>query len=237
MRAALLLVVGSIAACGTGDYDPSTSGTAGIGGSGGSGLDGGCSGSGGAGGTNEDATAPDGDFDAISPDAETPPSDGGCNTVTARHPTEGALHVAICSPVTYGSNPPSSGNHYPVWADYKTYNLPIPRGFWVHSLEHGAVVITYKCPGGCAAEVAEAQAFIDALPADCGSGTRRLILAPDPDLDVRFAASAWGFTLRSNCFDRAAFQTFYDEHYNHAPEAICGGGTDPTGICGDPVCP
>ena len=165
------------------------------------------------------------------------PDRGECQATVASHTIEGALHMPVCSPLTYATNPPSSGNHYAIWAAYQTYHRSIPRGFWVHSLEHGAVVFTYNCPGGCAAEVADVQAFIDALPADCGGATRRVILTPDPDLDVRFAASAWGATLRANCFDREAFSSFYTEHYDHAPESICGGGTDPTDICGPSICP
>jgi hypothetical protein len=145
--------------------------------------------------------------------------------------------MPVCSPLTFGTNPPSSGNHYAIWAAYQTYERAIARGFWVHSLEHGAVVITYNCPGGCPSEVAEVQAFIDSLPSDCGSAPRRIVLTPDPELDVRFAASAWGFTLRASCFDRAAFAAFHDAHYDHAPESICGGGEDPTDMCGASACP
>ena len=145
--------------------------------------------------------------------------------------------MPICSPISYGTNPPSSGNHYPIWAAYQTYERAIPRGFWVHSLEHGAVVFTYNCPGGCADEVAVLQSFIDGLPADCGDTKRRVILTPDPELDVRFAASAWGNTLRASCFDRDAFSSFYTAHYDHAPESICGGGADPTDLCGESSCP
>jgi hypothetical protein len=145
--------------------------------------------------------------------------------------------MPTCSPLTYGTNPPSSGNHYAIWADYRTYDRPILPGFWVHALEHGAMVITYNCPGGCPDEVAAAQSFVDGLPADCGAMARRVILAPDPLLDIRFAASAWGYTLRASCFDRDAFSSFYAAHYDHAPESICGGGTDPTELCGGSSCP
>ncbi|HMI83542.1 MAG TPA: DUF3105 domain-containing protein [Polyangiaceae bacterium] len=165
-----------------------------------------------------------------------PPGDGGdCQTVVATHLIEGAQHVAVCSPLSYATNPPSSGNHYAIWADYRTYQRPIQRGFWVHSLEHGAVVITYNCPEGCAEEVTAAQTFVDGLPADCGPMARRVILTPDPELDVRFAASAWGATLRASCFDRATFSAFFSDHYDHAPESICGGGTDPTALCGPSI--
>jgi hypothetical protein len=168
-------------------------------------------------------------------DRDARPAD--CQATIASHPVEGVQHVPICSPLSYQTNPPSSGNHYPMWAAYQTYDRPFPRGFWVHSLEHGAVVITYNCPGGCADEVADVQAFIDGLPADCGDTARRVIMTPDPDLDVRFAASAWRYTLRANCFDRDAFSTFFTEHYDRAPESICGGGADPREICGPSMCP
>lgn len=149
---------------------------------------------------------------------------GACNVQIAQHPDEGANHVN-CTPVpTYKTKPPSSGNHYPSWADFKTYDKPVPWGHLVHSMEHGAVVIVYNCPGGCPDEVAAAQAMIDALPVDvlCTAPTkRRVILAPDPTLDVRWAASAWTWTLRASCFDAAAFSDFAKAHYNHAGENFC----------------
>ncbi len=223
-RGVALLLMGASAACGS-----STPGPSGAGGAGGAGAaDGGnCAGS------SSDADAERPPFDGA------PSDDGGCRIDAAAHPIEGAQHLPICSPLTWATNPPSSGNHYAIWADYRTYDRPIPRGFWVHSLEHGAMVITYNCPGGCASEVAAAQAFIDGLPADakCGASGRRLILAPDPELDVRFAASTWGHTLRASCFDRDAFSAFHAAHYDHAPESICGGGTDPSELCGPSICP
>jgi Protein of unknown function (DUF3105) len=219
-RKAMVIAFGATLSCGSGEPD------------GGAGPGGTRRGDGGS-----CTSAPSDGGDAM-PDANVGPSEGGaCEAIAAAHPIEGAQHLPICSPLSYGTNPPSSGNHYPQWAEYRTYDRAIPRGFWVHSLEHGAVVITYRCPDGCAADVAAAQAFIDGLPADCGPMARRLILTPDPDLDVRFAASAWGFNLRANCFDHEAFSAFYREHYDHAPESICGGGVDPTDVCGPSPCP
>jgi hypothetical protein len=106
----------------------------------------------------------------------------------------------------------------------------------VHGLEHGAVEVTYNCPDGCSDEVAAAQAWIDSLPVDQGCAglpPPRVILAPAPSLDVRWAAAAWQWTLRASAFDSAAFQSFFDAHYNHAPEVICGDGADlsSTGWC------
>jgi hypothetical protein len=149
---------------------------------------------------------------------------GACSALAEQHPNEGAFHVD-CLPVpTYGTKPPSSGNHYPIWADYKTYDTPVPWGHLVHSLEHGAIVIVYNCPGGCPDEVAAAQAMIDALPVDatCTAPTqRRVILAPDPTLDIRWAASAWTWTLRATCFDAPTFRAFATAHYNMGGEDLC----------------
>ena len=173
-------------------------------------------------------------------EAAEPVPDAACSVTVEAHAIEGAQHMATCSPLTFGTNPPSSGNHYAIWAAYRTYTQPFLPGFWVHSLEHGAVVIGYHCDGGCPDEVARAQAFIDALPADCGGApARRVILLPNPDLDVRWAASAWGFTLRADCFDEPTFAAFVAAHYAHAPEDICSDGLDPltAGTGGAPLCP
>lgn len=159
-------------------------------------------------------------------------TDGGrCMAVEAAEPLEGAGHTnAPCEPVSYASNPPSSGTHYGIWTEFKTYDAPVPEGFWVHSLEHGAVVISYNCPGGCTAEVAAAQAMIDSLPVDplCypsgGTSLRRVVMTPDPHLTTRFAASAWGFTLRAACFDPLQFRAFALAHYAHTVEDFCSAG-------------
>ena len=74
--------------------------------------------------------------------------------------------------------------------------------------------------------MAAAQAWIDALPADapgsgCAGDRPRIVLAPDPTLDVRWAAAAWTWTLRSCTFDEVMFRQFFDEHYDHGGEVIC----------------
>ena len=158
--------------------------------------------------------------------AEPGPSGGVCNAVVAKRALEGATHVPKCSPVTYKSNPPSSGNHYPIWGAFGVYSAPLPRGFWVHNLEHGAIVISYNCKQGCADDVTRAKAFVASPPADpeCGSGGQRVLLVPDPLLDTSWAASAWGWTLRADCFDEAVFRGFYQAHYNQSPEDVCSPG-------------
>jgi hypothetical protein len=148
-----------------------------------------------------------------------------CMVELATPADEGASHLAECTATTYRSRPPSSGNHYPRWAVFRVYSKPVPWGYLVHAMEHGVVVIVYNCPDGCAEEVAAAQALVDSTPLKGACPRPPVILAPDPTLDVRFAAASWGNTLRASCFDREAFARFVETHKNHGPEfseADCG---------------
>jgi hypothetical protein len=154
---------------------------------------------------------------------------GACVEDLLTFSSPNAQHVSVCSVITYPMNPPVYGDHYPVWAAYKSYSFPVPLGFLVHDLEHGAVELLYNCPEGCADEVALAQAFLDALPQDprCTPEVKhQTVLSPDPTLPTRWAAIAWGHSLATNCFDSAAFQRFYDANIGHGPEDICADGVD-----------
>jgi Protein of unknown function (DUF3105) len=169
--------------------------------------------------------------DAGSPELPGGGANGECGAVVQEQPLAAGIHVTTCTAIEYATNPPSSGEHYPVWADFGVYDFPLPRGFWVHNLEHGAVVVTYNCPAGCADEVAQATAWLAKLTPDaaCPGGPARVLLVPDPKLDVRWAASSWGFTLRADCFDAATFTDFYLMHAGQpvAPEyVLCGTGAD-----------
>jgi len=160
-------------------------------------------------------------------------SDGSaaCHALVQERALAVGEHIVACTPITYATNPPSSGQHYPTWADFGAYDFALPRGYWVHNLEHGAVVVTYHCEDGCAADLAAAKAWLAELKPDatCSTGPARALLVPDPDLDVPWAASAWGFTLRADCFDPQAFTKFYLEHAGQAPApeaSLCGSGFD-----------
>jgi hypothetical protein len=172
-------------------------------------------------------------FAPVEPERSEPVSeevlaDSSCGAVAREFMIEGASHVADCSPVSYGSNPPSSGTHYEHWASFRVYDSPLPRGFWVHSMEHGAVVLAYSCKD-CEDEVEGAKAFIDSLPVDplCSSGSgpsRRIILTPDPLLETAWAAAAWGHTLTAECFEPEIFRAFVEAHYGAGPERLCADG-------------
>lgn len=139
-----------------------------------------------------------------------------------------AEHVPEGSAITWSSNPPSSGPHFPIWAAFTEFTAPVPRGYLVHSMEHGAVVLFYRCDlGSCPRDVELLRAVRDAQPVDpiCDpSIARRIILAPRPALDVAIAAAAWGFTYRADCVDPATLSAFVADHYGKAPESTCAAG-------------
>jgi hypothetical protein len=111
-----------------------------------------------------------------------------------------------------------------VWTDFTHYEQPVARGNWVHSLEHGAIVVVYNCTD-CDEEIAAAAEWVDTLPEDptCAQygRIRRVVLTPDPLLDVRWAAASWGYTLRSDCFEPDVFTDFTVAHVRRGPEDLC----------------
>jgi uncharacterized protein DUF3105 len=165
----------------------------------------------------------------IDPIAEEPVPDSACNAVVRTYPPPtDAAHVQTCSAVSYGTNPPVSGRHYPLFPEFRVYDYAIPRGFYVHSLEHGGVVITYSCTH-CADEVASARELVETLEIDplccaggsCGDATNRMTLTPDPGIRTAWAASAWGSALTADCFEPEVFKAFAETYRGTGPEQIC----------------
>ncbi len=89
--------------------------------------------------------------------------------------------------VAYPVQPPVGGPHNPIWQNCGVYDQPVRDEYAVHSLEHGAVWVTYQ-PG---------------LPADQITILRRAVkdnpyalLSPHPKAPTPVVASAWGLQLQ-----------------------------------------
>jgi hypothetical protein len=76
---------------------------------------------------------------AIDPAVRRAAEAAGC-TVQA-FPSGGRSHLAKEASFRYLTDPPTSGDHYPIWADWGVYDHPVPNPVQVHNLEHGGVVI------------------------------------------------------------------------------------------------
>jgi hypothetical protein len=138
------------------------------------------------------------------------------NVKTATYPA--GLHVA--GTIAYAENPPIGGQHNVVWQNCGIYDAPIHSEHAVHSMEHGAIWITYR-PG----LAPEQLQTLKTLASD-----DFLLLSPYPGLPQPIVATAWNRQLG---FERAsdaglpAFIARYKNNPETTPEfgASCGGGT------------
>jgi putative peptide zinc metalloprotease protein len=89
--------------------------------------------------------------------------------------------------VTYPQSPPVGGPHSPIWQNCGFYRAPIANENGVHSMEHGAVWITYR-PDLPAGEVAALRVL--------AIRETYVLLSPYPGLPAPVVASAWGRQLR-----------------------------------------
>lgn len=125
--------------------------------------------------------------------------------------------------VNYDPIPPVGGPHAPIWQNCGFYTQPVQNETAVHSLEHGAVWITYRpdLPGDQIErlrQLAESQTFV--------------LVSPYPGLPAPVVASAWGVQLQLESADDPRLEQFV-RVYRLGPQtpergARCDGGTSAT---------
>jgi hypothetical protein len=135
----------------------------------------------------------------------------------------GSTHVS--GKVTYDTTPPIGGDHNPVWQNCMgdVYARPIANEHAVHSLEHGAIWITYD-PSLPADQVK--------LLEDRVKGVPYTLLSPYPGLGSNISLQAWGWQLKlDNASDSRIDQFINDLRVNASQEtgAVCSGGNTTTG--------
>ncbi len=103
--------------------------------------------------------------------------------------------------IQYQQSPPFGGDHDPEWADCTgtVYAQPIRGENAVHSLEHGAIWITYR-PGLSTAEV-------DALKRRV-SGIDYMLMSPYTGLKTKLSLQSWGHQLFVDSVDDKRIDTF-----------------------------
>ena len=101
--------------------------------------------------------------------------------------------------VTYEQTPPVGGEHAPAWQNCGYYDAPIRNENGVHSLEHGAVWITYL-PELPSQDVERLRQLT--------RGQTHVLVTPFPDLPSPVAASAWGRQLRLESADDPRLDQF-----------------------------
>jgi hypothetical protein len=93
----------------------------------------------------------------------------------------------LTRPVAYAQIPPVGGDHFPIWQNCGFYGAPILNENGVHSMEHGAVWITYR------PDLASEQ--VSALR-NMARRQSHVLVSPNSDLPSLVVASAWGKQLQ-----------------------------------------
>jgi hypothetical protein len=120
--------------------------------------------------------------------------------------------------VEYAQTPPVGGDHNPGWQNCGAYAEPVPNELGVHSMEHGAVWITYQ------PDLAPDK--IEALRG-LASGRTHLLVSPYNELGSPIVLSAWGLQLTAESADDpriAQFISTYEQGpQSPEPGAPCSG--------------
>ena len=150
---------------------------------------------------------------------------GSPSDIPGVQPFSGLSRNHVTGTVRYPQTPPVGGSHNPVFLNCGIYTSPVHNENAVHSLEHGAVWITYR-PGLPAAAVTRLHDLVRGKPP-----VKRgyVILSPYPGLPSPVVASAWGKQLRLPGASDPRLERFVTT-YAHGPQtpepgAPCSGGT------------
>ena len=108
-----------------------------------------------------------------------------------------ALHIA------QSDLPPVGGTHHSQWQPCGIYSEPVDAARAVHTLEHGAVWITYD-PGLPAAQIADLQAL--------AAGQDFLLLSPYPGQRSPIVLTSWGVQLEVQASDDGRIPAFISRY-------------------------
>ena len=124
--------------------------------------------------------------------------------------------------VEYERRPPTNGDHAPLWQNCGYYEKPVRDENTVHSLDHGAVWITYR------KELPE-----DQLEVLRNYGDENYVLAsPYPGQRAPVIATAWRNQLRLDSVDDPRLRQFVDQFRVTETAPLSGNGC--TGGVGNP---
>ena len=126
--------------------------------------------------------------------------------------------------VEYEQTPPAGGEHNAVWLNCGVYTEPVPNENAVHSLEHGAVWVTYD-PEQLSEE--DIQILEDKMP------STYTVLSPYEGMDTPIALSAWNAQVKVDSVDDERIEQFFTSFWRSTnvpePNAVCSGAFDAPG--------
>ncbi|MFB7669077.1 DUF3105 domain-containing protein [Kitasatospora sp. NPDC056138] len=132
-------------------------------------------------------------------------------TAASKAPIEGVKTFGnlsrnhVTTKVNYPQTPPVGGDHNPVWANCMgtVYDKPLENENAVHSLEHGAVWVTYNAKAS-AADLKTLSAKVKATPYS--------LMSPYPDEKGTITLTAWGTQLVLDSADDPRVDEFFTKY-------------------------
>jgi hypothetical protein len=95
----------------------------------------------------------------------------------------------------------------------------VPEETWVHNLEHGGIVILYRCDTPCPELVQQLREVYATFPKS-KYGHVKLLINPYRKLKTRLAVLAWTLIDEMNEFNRERLLRFYRAHVDQGPEDV-----------------
>lgn len=162
----------------------------------------------------------------------------------------GRTHVGVGTRVKYTFCPPASGLHYnqagvagPIPPRvYGPNETTVPQN-WIHNLEHGALVVLYRCGSGDNCDdnqQAALKAFYNAFPnspvCNIPKGSIGPVITRFDDMAFPYAALVWDMVLPMNSWDPDQTLAFFAQNGERTnPEVQCTAPTPAPGATGTPA--
>ena len=130
----------------------------------------------------------------------------------------------VTGEVDYPQNPPAGGPHNQAWLNCGVYDQVQVDEHAVHSMEHGAVWITYDAEALTDAEVETLREYV---PGTYG------LMSPYEGMDTPITLSAWNAQLKLDSVDDPRIEQFFEAYWRSPdvpePGAACTGAVDGPG--------
>ena len=181
-----------------------------------------------AGGSSAEAAEvyPDGGTVPVQKDTNLKTSAAAASCTLKSDPNDSARHTSSLSQrIKYRTNPPTSGPHYVEPPEDGAYAEPLQDEQFVHSQEHGRIVVWFK-PSLPTKDRADLKALFD-------EDSYQMVLTPRKDMPYDVAVTAWNATPGKEgtgklllcekyeapaIFD--AIRSFRDENRGNGPEPV-----------------
>lgn len=148
----------------------------------------------------------------------------------------GRGHISLGAFMKYALCPPASGDHYNAQGEgpvrpglYGPDDQATPQG-WIHNLEHGGLVVLYRCTGSDTACTDAGQAALKELNTafpnspicNLPQGSVGPIIARFDQMATPYAALLWDLVLPLDTLDTARIKAFFAQQGERTnPEPLC----------------